>query len=76
MSKVQFMDFFLKACTDRLERVLENFKCHHIRNDMQKIYNVKEDSEFTKEQMPRYTMSANQSHFNLLIEVLEKNKDA
>lgn len=76
MSHAQFMDFFLKACTDRLERVLENLKCHHIRNDMQKIYNVKEESEFSKEQMPRYTMSANQSHFDLLMEVLEKNKDA
>ena len=49
MSHAQFMDFFLKACTDRLERVLENLKCHHIRNDMQKIYNVKEESEFSKE---------------------------
>lgn len=31
MSKANFMDFFLKACNERVERVLENFKCHHIR---------------------------------------------
>lgn len=49
MSHAQFMDFFLKACTDRLDRVLENLKCHNIRNDMQKMYNVKEESEFSKE---------------------------
>jgi Ca2+-binding EF-hand superfamily protein len=76
MSKAQFMDFFLKASTDRVERVLENFKCHHIRPDLQKTYMVKEESEFSKQQMPRYTMSANQRHFNILMNVLDKNKDA
>lgn len=70
------MDFFLRASTDRPERVHENLKCHHIRPDLQKIYQVKEDCEFTKEQMPRYTLSANQSYFNLLMEILEKNKEA
>lgn len=34
MSKDHFMDFFLKACTDKLDRVLENMKCHHIRPDL------------------------------------------
>lgn len=76
MSKAQFMDFFLKASTDRVERVLENFKCHHIRPDLQKTYMVKEESEFSKQQMPRYTMSANQRHFDILMNVLDKNKDA
>jgi hypothetical protein len=59
MSHAMFMDFFLSACIGRLERVLENLKCHNIRPDMQKIYKVKEECEFNKEQMPRYTMSAN-----------------
>lgn len=59
INKTNFMNFFLSACIDRLERVLENLKCHHIRPDMQKIYKVKEECEFSKEQMPRYTMSAN-----------------
>jgi len=76
MSKDMFMDFFLKACTDRLERVLENLKCHNIRPDMKKIYEVSEECEFTREQMPRYTMSANQRHFDTLMDVLDKNKEA
>jgi len=59
MTKDQFMDFFLTACSDRLERVLENLKCHNILPSMKKIWEIKEESEFTKEQMPRYTMSAN-----------------
>jgi len=70
------MDFFLNACNDRLERVLENLKCHNIRPDMKKIYELKEESEFSKEQMPRFAMSANQSHFDTLMEVLDKNKEA
>jgi hypothetical protein len=37
---------------------------------------VKEESEFNKEQMPRFTMSANQRHFDILMNVLDKNKDA
>ena len=43
------MDFFLKASCDRAERVHENLKCHYIRPDLQKIYKVKEESEFSKE---------------------------
>lgn len=76
MTKANFMDFFLKACADRLERVLENLKCHHIRPDMQKIYKVKQESEFNKKQMPRFTMSANQKHFDTLMGVLASNKEA
>ena len=34
MTKENFMDFFLKACIDKLDRVLENLKCHHIRADL------------------------------------------
>lgn len=76
MSKAQFMDFFLKACIDRIDRVIENLKCHNIRADLLKIIETRDDNELSKEQMPRYTMSANQHHFNVLIDVLEKNKDA
>lgn len=76
MTHAQFMDFFLTACSDRLERVLENLKCHCVLPNMKKIYEIKEECEFTKEQMPRYTMSANQRHFDILLSVLDKIKEA
>ena len=76
LTKEHFMDFFLNASFDKPERVFENLSAHHIRNDLQWIHRIKEENEFTKEQMPRYTLSENQEHFDLLMNILEKNKDA
>jgi len=76
MTKDHFMEFFRSACADKLERVLENLKCHNIRADMQKIYKVKEESELSKEHMPRFTMSANQAHFDTLMDVLDQRQEA
>jgi len=42
-----------------------------VRDDLKKLSEVEEESEYKQEDMPRYTISVNQDHFNKLLSLLD-----
>lgn len=77
MERHEFLKFYLDACTDgRIDRVRENLKQHFIRTDLKKMSDIVEDATFTKEEMPRFTISKNIDQFNALMDLLDRNDSA
>ena len=61
MERYEFLQFYLDACNEgRSDRVRENLKQHFIRSDLKKMSDIVEEATFTKEEMPRFTISKNQ----------------
>ena len=67
------MKFYYTAAKDKVERVHDNLKNHFIRTDLKKISEVVEETAFSKEEMPRFTMSSNQNQFTKLMDLLNRN---
>lgn len=53
----------------------QNLKNHNVRNDLKKLADIGNDTSCPKEEMPRYTLSANQSWFDTLFNLLDRNDD-
>jgi len=47
-------------------------RAHNIRPDLKKLSEITEETIFSSEDMPRYTISKNQEYFDLLLSLLEK----
>jgi len=77
MERFEFLKFYHDACTDgRIDRVRENLKQHFIRTDLKKMSDIVEDASFSKEEMPRFTISKNLDQFNALMDLLNRNDSA
>ena len=61
LEREEFLKFYYTAAKAKIERVHDNLKNHFIRTDLKKISEVMEETAFTKEEMPRFTMSSNQT---------------
>jgi len=59
MEREEFLHFYADAARDKVERVYDNLKNHFIRQDLVKLSEVIEAQSFSKEDMPRYTLSHN-----------------
>ena len=71
----EFLDFYYDACKDptRVGVVYENLINHNVRTDLKKLSEVDDDSWINQEDMPRFSISANQSQFNTLFSLLDRN---
>lgn len=58
----EFIRFYENCCNSVTseQSVRRNIECHHILKDFTKLWEYQEPHDFTKEQMPRYTLSHNQ----------------
>lgn len=74
----EFLDFYYDAASDpqRMDAVYQNLKNHNVRNDLKKLADIGNDTSFPKEEMPRYTLSANQIWFDTLFNLLDRNDDS
>jgi len=61
MQRSEFLKFYYDASVDRERQVRDNLKNHFIRADLKKLSEVTEEVAFAKEQMPRFTLSSNNS---------------
>ena len=75
MEREEFFTFYYTAAKDKIERVHDNLRNHFVRTDLKKISDVLEETAFTKEEMPRFTISANQAQFNKLMDLLNRNDE-
>ena len=59
IEREEFLTFYLNATKDKISRVHDNLANHFIRKDFIKMSDLHEDAQFSKQQMPRYTLSHN-----------------
>jgi hypothetical protein len=72
LEREEFLTFYETATKDKLERVQDNLSNHFIRKDFVKMSDLYEEAQFTKDQMPRYTLSHNQDQFDTLFGLLDR----
>lgn len=72
IEREEFMTFFENSSKSKEDTVRENLRAHNIRNDLKKLSEIMEESSFTKEDMPRYKISKNQTYFDLLMSILDR----
>ena len=75
LEREEFFTFYYTAAKAKIERVHDNLRNHFIRTDLKKISEVMEDITYDKKDMPRFTISANQSQFNKLMSLLNRNDE-
>ncbi len=73
IEREEFLRFYEDASREKPERVFDNLKSHFVRGDLTKCSDVYLSQEFTKEQMPRHTISHNQAQFDTLMGLLDRN---
>lgn len=75
LEREEFLNFYYGAAEAKIDRVHDNLKNHFIRTDLKKISEVIEETAFTKEEMPRFTIAANQGQFSKLLDLLNRNDE-
>jgi hypothetical protein len=65
--------FFTMASKGKVDRVFENLKLHNVRLDLQRLRDIKYESNLSKYDMPRYTMSSETEIFDSIINLLDRN---
>ena len=59
LEREEFFVFYYAAAKAKIERVHDNLRNHFVRTDLKKISDVTEETAYNKEEMPRFTISAN-----------------
>jgi hypothetical protein len=72
IEREDFMMFYESASKNKPDTVRDNMRAHNIRPDLKKLSEVEEVSSYSKDDMPRYKISKNQQHFDLLISILDR----
>lgn len=72
IERSEFLTFYELACRSKGDTVRENLRHHNIRPDLKKLSEIKDVESFEAQDMPRYKISKNQDHFNLLMGLLDK----
>ena len=58
LDREEFLKFYYEAANNKLESVHENLENHFIRTDLKKYSEIVEENALSKDEMPRYTISA------------------
>ena len=66
----------MAASGNNIKAVQSNLKNHNVRLDLKKMADVVDGLDFEQNEMPRYTLSANQEQFNTLFSLLDRNDDS
>jgi len=71
-----FLRFYYDAASGTsIKAVQSNLKNHNVRLDLKKMSEVIEEVAFDVNEMPRYTLSANQGQFDALFNLLDRNDE-
>ena len=73
----EFLMFYYDAAAggSNIKAVQQNLKNHNVGLDLKKISELVEEVAFNQNEMPRYTLSANQEQFNALFNLLDRNDE-
>ena len=58
LTREEFLLFYYEAAKDRIKSVHENLENHFVRTDLLKYSEIVEENANSKDEMPRYMMSA------------------
>jgi Ca2+-binding EF-hand superfamily protein len=59
IERQEFLIFYETSCNNKPETVRENMRAHNVRPDLKKLSEIQEESSFSVEDMPRFTISKN-----------------
>ena len=66
----------MAASGNNIKAVQSNLKNHNVRLDLKKMADVVDEIDFGQNEMPRFTLSANQEQFDTLFSLLDRNDDS
>ena len=73
MERADFFRFYEISARNKPNTVRENLRAHNIREDLKKLSEIKEESSFNREQMPRTRLTENQEYFDFLLSLLSRS---
>jgi len=75
LTRDDFLKFYFEASRDNSKNVYENLKSMLVRAELIRMPEIVEPFLFPKDQMPRFTLSSNQSQFDTLFSLLDTKSE-
>lgn len=72
IEREDFLEFYRSASCGKDTTVRENLRHNNIRNDLVKLIDAEQDSDYKIEEMPRYRLSADQEIFGTLMGLIKR----
>jgi len=73
----EYLDFWYSAASGtQTDAVYSNLKNHNIRPDLKKLTDIDQEAAYKITEMPRYVLSHNQTYFDTLFSLLDRNDES
>jgi len=72
IEREDFLEFYRSASCGKDTTVRENLRHNNIRNDLIKLIDAPQDSDYTIEEMPRHRLSADKEIFSTLMGLIHR----